>query len=205
MKITDSKVVQSGEKAFLNAVKDHLDWNLIREVVTKKMRQCAIEPKGGELVLHDNRIAFRMDLHCAMDVSITFDRNGTLVSDEESLAGMSKTETAFVDPGKAQASASAAVVDVEKTKDKTSDLTGNPPVVETLVNTDDGDDEDVLELNDLLDEFQPDQKTSASLPKKDDDDDVDLETLFFKDKPDDNDDEFDAIAEEGSAFWEDKK
>lgn len=172
------------------------------------MRQCAIEPKGGELVLHENSIAFRMDLHCAMDVSITFDRNGTLVSDEEALAGISKAETAFVDPGKGQGAAFAAVTDAEKTKGKAPDLTRNPPVMETIVDTDDDDDdvedEDVLELNDLLDEFQPDKKTSASSPKKDDDD-VDLETLFFKDKPDDDDDEFDAMAEEGSAFWEDKK
>ncbi len=206
MKITDSKVVQSGEKAFLNAVKDYLDWNAIREVVTKKMKQCAIESKGGELVSHANSVAFRMDLHCAMDVSIIFDRDGTLISDEEPLTGFSMKETASVDSGSAQQPVSPRPFEGGKEKKKsTEDLAPRSPAIEERDEADD--DEDVLELNDLLDEFQPEKDTPSS-PRRGssvsgDDDGMDLETLFFKDKADD--DEFDSVADEAGAFWEDKK
>lgn len=205
MKITDSKVVQSGEKAFLNAVKDHLDWTAIREVVTKKMKQCAIESKGGELVLHENSVAFRMDLHCSMDVSITFDRDGNLVSDAESLAGASMTETPPIDP--AEQPQPVSPPPLKKQKQDTAS-TRRPPLMEDSAELDDDENDDVLELNDLLDELpsESDKKSSTSSRKEDPesgDDDMDLETLFFKDKPDD--DELDSMDDEGSAFWEDKK
>ena len=205
MKITDSKVVKSGEKAFLNAVKDHLDWNAIREVVTKKMKQCAIESRGGELVLHENNVAFRMDLHCAMNVSITFDRNGTLVSDEVSLAGATMEKPLSANLGRGAVLASSVVSELESNnKNKAQALDRRPPVVGKTAEPDD--DTGVLELNDLLKDAKPDKKASSPSPKEDvesGDDDVDLETLFFKDSSDD--DEFDSMADEGSAFWEDKK
>lgn len=209
MKITDSKVVKSGEKAFLNAVKDHLDWNAIRDVVTRKMKQCAIESRGGELVLHENNVAFRMDLHCAMDVSITFDRNGTLVSDEVSIANVSMDNRSSVNSGRGKQAVSPAVSEGEKTKKQTRDFDRRSPVLEKRSESDD-DDVGVLELNDLLHEQKPEEKTSIPSRKEDlssssdADDDMDLETLFFKDKSDD-DDEFDSMSDESSAFWEDKK
>ncbi|GAB6146165.1 hypothetical protein [Desulfocicer niacini] len=208
MKITDSKVVKSGEKAFLNAVKDHLDWNAIRDVVTRKMKQCAIESRGGELVLHENKVAFRMDLYCAMDVSITFDRNGTLVSDEVALPNVSMDNRSSVDSEREKHAVSPATSEVQKRKKKAQDSDRRAPVLEKSSESND-DDAGVLELNDLLHEHKPEEKTSISsrkedlTPSSDEDDDVDLETLFFKDKSDD--DEFDSMADEGSAFWEDKK
>ena len=206
MKITDSKVVQSGEKAFLNAVKDYLDWNAIREVVTKKMRQCAIESKGGELVLHENSVAFRMDLHCTMDVSITFDREGTLVSDEEPLAGLAMNEKTVADSDGAGQVVSTPPSGKKRDKKQSVKPAPRPAVAEKSEDLDDND--DVLELNELLEDFQSDDDVSPSSHKEsaqsDEDDDMDLEALFFKDKVDDDDDP-DAVADDAGAFWEDKK
>ncbi len=210
MKITDPKVMQSGEKAFFNAVKDHLDWNAIREVATKKMKQCSIESKGGELIFHENNVAFKINLHCAMDVSITVDRNGNLISDEEPLLDVSMTETSPVAAPETQTPPIPPVSSGDtKKKQKAQTLAQPVPRTEKDDEKDAFADDDagVLELNDLLDELEPEPEASPS-PAKDggnssDDEDMDLETLFFKDKADDDD--FDTLADEGTAFWEDKK
>jgi len=211
MKIMDPKVIQSGEKAFFNAVKDQLDWNAIREVVTKKMKQCAIESTGGGLISHENSVAFKMDIHCAMDVSIIVDRNGNLVSNEEALADFSKTEIPSVAVPETKTQASSG--DVKK-KQKTITVAPLPPGIKKSdeKNIDVDNDAGILELNDLLDESQPEAGTPPSAIKKKgggiDDEDMDLETLFFKDKIDDDDEgkgNLGALTDEGSAFWEDKK
>ena len=202
MKITDQKAMQSGEKAFFNAVKDHLDWNAIREVVTKNMKQCAIESKGGELIFHENNVAFKINLHCAMDVSITVDRNGNLISGEEPLVDLSMTEAPPVAAPETQIPPTPPVSSGDTKKKQTSKILTQPaPRIEKSDKKDLHADDDaaVLELNDLLDSPSPIKKGENSS----DDEDMDLETLFFKDKADDDD--FDTLADEGTAFWEDKK
>jgi len=200
MKITDSKVMQSGEKAFFNAVKDHLDWNAIREVVTKKMKQCAIESKGGELIFHENNVAFKINLHCAMDVSITVDRNGNLISGEEPLVDLSMTEAPPVAAHEKPPIPPVSSGDIKK-KQTPKILTQPAPRIEKSDKKDGLADDHaaVLELNDLLDSPSPIKEGENSS----DDEDMDLETLFFKDKADDDD--FDTLPDEGIAFWEDKK
>lgn len=207
MKITDPRVMQSGEKAFFNAVKDHLDWNAIRQVVTKKMKQCSIESKGGELIFHENKVAFKINLHCAMDVSITVDRNGNLISGEEPLVDVSMTEPP---PVVAPETQTPPVSSGDTKKKQKSQIFAQPaPRIENSDEKDGlvDDDAGVLELNDLLDELEPEQEASPSPVKSGEnfsnDEDMDLETLFFKDKADDDD--FDTLADEGTAFWEDKK
>ena len=211
MKITDPKVMQSGERAFFNAVKEHLDWNAIREVVTKKMKQCSIESKGGELIFHENNVAFKINLHCAMDVAITVDRNGNLISDEDPLVDFSITEQ---QPAAAPETPMTPISSENIKKKQKAEISDKPaPGIEKSDEKDDFADDDagVLELDDLLDEFHPDQGATASPAKKDgtsrDDEDMDLETLFFKDKSDEDeeDDDFDTLADEDTAFWEDKK
>ena len=210
MKITDPKVIRSGEKAFFNAVKDHLDWNAIREVVTKKMKQCSIESKGGELISHENNVAFKINLHCAVDVSITVDRNGNLISGEEPLVDVSMTESPPVAALETQTPPIPPVSSGDTKKKQMAKILAQP--ASRIENNDEkngfaDDDAGVLELNDLLDELQPEQDASPSPIKEgensSDDEDMDLETLFFKDKADDDD--FDTLADEGTAFWEDKK
>ncbi|MFK5951540.1 MAG: hypothetical protein QM498_00670 [Desulfobacterium sp.] len=208
MKITDPKVIQSGEKAFFNAVKDHLDWNAIREVVTKKMKQCSIESRGGDLIFQENSVAFRIDLRCAMDVSIIVDRNGNLVTHEAPLADFALDEIpSIAAPETVKSSISPNSSGDGKNKQKVKAPAQRPPLIENIDEKNTDDNAGVLELNDLLDELQPGQNASPSPIKEgensSDDEDMDLETLFFKDKADDDD--FDTLADEGTAFWEDKK
>jgi len=216
MKITDPKAMQSGEKAFFKVVKDHLDWNAIREVVTEKMKQCSIDSKDGELIFHENTVAFKINFHCAMDVSIVVDRSGNLVSDENPLSELHMAgPSPVVDPETPTKPIPPASTKDTKKSQKTQTFSQPVPPVGKSDEADAplDDDAGVLELNDLLDELKPEQDADDFPPppdkkskKSSKDEDMDLETLFFKDSDDDDqEDELDTLEDEATAFWEDKK
>ncbi len=141
-----------------------------------------------------------------MDVSITVDRNGNLISGEESLVDVSMTEPPPVAAPETQTPPIPPVSSRDTKKQQKAKTLAQPaPRIEKSDEKDGlaDDDAGVLELNDLLDELQPESEPVKENGNSSDDEDMDLETLFFKDKADDDD--FDTLADEGTAFWEDKK
>lgn len=76
MKITDPGVIKSGEKDLIESLKEDLDLDVVREIIKKKMTAAALSPKGGEIVVHNNQIAFRMDFDLCLSGSLMFDRQG---------------------------------------------------------------------------------------------------------------------------------
>jgi hypothetical protein len=81
MKITDPDVIQNGEKGLIEAVKKDLDWDAIREIIKKKMSATFLEPKGGQIVVHNNEIAFQIDFDISLSDSLMFDRDGNHIAD----------------------------------------------------------------------------------------------------------------------------
>ena len=84
MKITDPGVIKNGEKDLIESLKEDLDLDAVREIIKKKMTTAALSPKGGEIVVHNNQIAFRMDFDLCLSGSLMFDRQGNHIpgSDE---------------------------------------------------------------------------------------------------------------------------
>jgi len=85
MKITDPDVIRNGEKDLIQAVKNGLDLNIIKKIMQNKMSAESISSKGGEIVVHNNEIAFRLDFSIEISGSLMFDRHGNYIpeSDEE--------------------------------------------------------------------------------------------------------------------------
>lgn len=83
MKVTDPDVIKIGERDLIDAVKNDLDWDVIKEIVKKRIDLSALESKGGEIVVHNNQIAFRVDLGLTLDVSLMFDRAGNYIPDQD--------------------------------------------------------------------------------------------------------------------------
>ena len=85
MKITDPDVIKNGEKDLIDAVKEDLDLDTIKEIIQNKMNAKALVSKGGEIVVHNNAIAFRLDFSIEISGSLMFDRQGNYIpeSDEE--------------------------------------------------------------------------------------------------------------------------
>ena len=83
MKITDPDVIKNGEKDLIEAVKEDLDLNAIKEILKKRMAAAAISSQGGEIIVHNNEIAFRLDFDIQLSGSLIFDRQGNYIPESD--------------------------------------------------------------------------------------------------------------------------
>jgi hypothetical protein len=90
MKITDPGIIKNGEKDLIELLKEDLDLDAVREIIQKKMTPAALSPKGGEIVVHDNQIAFRMDFDLCLSGSLMFDRQGNHIPESDELLDSTK-------------------------------------------------------------------------------------------------------------------
>ena len=81
MKITDPDVIKTGEKDLIDAVKDDLDLDMVKEIIQNRMAAAALSSKGGEIIVHNNEIAFRLDFDIQLSGSLMFDRQGNYISE----------------------------------------------------------------------------------------------------------------------------
>lgn len=86
MKITDPQVIRQGEKDLIHSVQEDLDLDAVREILKERMSVAALSSKGGQIVVHNNEIAFRLDFEINLSGSLLFDRDGNHISDSASSA-----------------------------------------------------------------------------------------------------------------------
>ena len=96
MKVTDPEIIKAGERDLIDAVKEDLDWNAIGEILKKKINISSVESTGGQIVVHNNQVAFQVDLMLKMELSLMFDRDGNHISDNENR--ISENDDSFKDP-----------------------------------------------------------------------------------------------------------
>ncbi len=157
MKITDPDVIKNGEHDLIEAVKDDLDWDVVKEIIKNKMSTTALSSRGGQIVVHNNEIAFQINFDISLSGSLMFDRDGNYIVDNNN---SKNEETAQVLPDK-----------IEDDEDLDIDLSESdmdePEDIEDLVDSDqeniddfvDADqeesmDDDILDddINDILQE-----------------------------------------------------
>lgn len=80
MKITDPDVIKSGEKDLIEAVKEDIDWDAVKDVIKEHMEISSFSAEGGGILVHDNRIAFKIDFNLSFKGSLMFDREGNYIS-----------------------------------------------------------------------------------------------------------------------------
>lgn len=81
MKITDPEIIQTGEKKIIAEVQKHLDLAAVKKILTDRMVDSSVVSRGGQIVVHDNQIAFRLDFDLKLSGSLLFDRQGNVISD----------------------------------------------------------------------------------------------------------------------------
>lgn len=79
MKITDPQVIKQGEQDLIASVQEDLDLDAVREILKERMSVAALSSKGGQIVVHNNQIAFRLDFEINLSGSLLFDRDGTFI------------------------------------------------------------------------------------------------------------------------------
>lgn len=83
MKITDPQVIEDGEKDLITAVQEDLDLDAVRQILKDRMAVSTLSSKGGQIVVHNNKIAFRLDFDINLSGSLLFDRQGNYIDTGE--------------------------------------------------------------------------------------------------------------------------
>lgn len=79
MKITDPDIIKNGEKDLIDAVKNDLNLDAVKEILEKRMAGSSLSPDDGQIVVHNNEIAFRINFNIQLSGSLMFDRQGNYI------------------------------------------------------------------------------------------------------------------------------
>ncbi|MBW1731050.1 MAG: hypothetical protein JRH08_10460 [Deltaproteobacteria bacterium] len=83
MKITDSEVIRSGERDLIEGIIADLDWEAIDNLIKEKHGlevEEDVEFRNGDLVVVENKIAYKLDFQVRLNISILLDREGNYLS-----------------------------------------------------------------------------------------------------------------------------
>lgn len=79
MKLTNPVTIQESEKEFIDTINAELDWEAIEKMLLEKHQftlQEEIEYKDGDLVVHNDQIAYKFDFEIKVPLSVIFNRDG---------------------------------------------------------------------------------------------------------------------------------
>ena len=79
MKITSHENIAQSEQDFIDTINAELDWEAIEKLLLEKHQftlQEEIDYKDGDLIVHDNEIAYKFDFEIKVPLSVIFNREG---------------------------------------------------------------------------------------------------------------------------------
>lgn len=83
MKVTNSDIIKSGERELIDTIIGDLDWESIEKIVKSRHRlkiQDDIDYRQGDLIVHNDQVAYKLDFDVKMTLSVIFDRDGNYLS-----------------------------------------------------------------------------------------------------------------------------
>jgi hypothetical protein len=82
VKLTNPETIQESEKEFIDAINAELDWDTIEKLLLEKHKfaiQDEVDYKEGNLIVHNNQIAYKFDFEIKVPLSVIFNRQGECV------------------------------------------------------------------------------------------------------------------------------
>ncbi len=79
MKLTNPETIQESEKDFIDTINAELDWEAIEKMLLEKHSftlQEEIDYKDGDLIVHNDDIAYKFDFEIKVPLSVIFNRQG---------------------------------------------------------------------------------------------------------------------------------
>ncbi len=79
MKLTNPETIQESEKEFIDTINAELDWDTIEKLLLEKHQfviQDEVDYKEGNLIVHNNQIAYKFDFEIRVPLSVIFNRQG---------------------------------------------------------------------------------------------------------------------------------
>ncbi|CAN2040622.1 conserved hypothetical protein [Candidatus Magnetomoraceae bacterium gMMP-15] len=102
MKITDSEIIKKSERDLMDSIIAELDWGNIEEVFKTHHKlniEDDVEYKEGDIIVHNNQIAYQLNFEVKLNVSILCDRDGNYLSvtSSKDVQNEQKSEEEFPD------------------------------------------------------------------------------------------------------------
>ncbi|RLC23178.1 MAG: hypothetical protein DRH93_07945 [Deltaproteobacteria bacterium] len=213
MKITDPDIIKNGEKDLIEAVKDDLDLDAVKEILKKRMEAAKLSSKGGEIIVHNNEIAYRLDFDIRLSGSLMFDRQGNYISESDQTVDDEPGEQEA--PGKSDDQENLISEDFDL-EDINIDETLEEVAPQTLLNDDEDTEIENIEtpeeeeLNIALPDYNLDDELDPENGNPDENEnEPDVEVGAQKDDLIENDigedDDMSDILQESRDFWDQKK
>jgi hypothetical protein len=82
MKLINPETIQESEKEFIDTINAELDWDAIEKMLLEKHNftlQDEIDYKDGDLVVHNDAIAYKFDFEIKVPLTVIFNRGGECV------------------------------------------------------------------------------------------------------------------------------
>jgi hypothetical protein len=82
MKLINPETIQESEKEFIDTINAELDWDAIEKMLLEKHNftlQDEIDYKDGDLVVHNDAIAYKFNFEIKVPLSVIFNREGECV------------------------------------------------------------------------------------------------------------------------------
>ena len=76
---TNPETIQESEKEFIDTINAELDWDAIEQMLLDKhgfVVQEDVDYKDGDLVVHNNEIAYKFEFEIKVPLSVIFNREG---------------------------------------------------------------------------------------------------------------------------------
>jgi hypothetical protein len=102
VKITNSEIIKTGERELIDTIIGDLDWGTIEKIIRDRHQlsiQDDIEYKDGDIIVHENKVAYRLDFEVKMSLSVVFDREGTCLSLLAAEGPVPEPETVSIETG----------------------------------------------------------------------------------------------------------
>lgn len=83
VKVTNTDIIKTGERELIDTIIGDLDWNTLEQIVKDRHRlkiQDDIDYRQGDLIVHDNQVAYKLDFDVKLSVSVIIDRDGNYLS-----------------------------------------------------------------------------------------------------------------------------
>lgn len=98
MKITNSHLIKNREKELLEMISGDLDRDSIRNLLAAKyhldLDGDRLTCRGGDLVVHDNQVAYKIEYDAVVNLSLLFSRQGECLEIVPSAGGGASTDKA---------------------------------------------------------------------------------------------------------------
>ncbi|MBT8350989.1 MAG: hypothetical protein KJO26_07125 [Deltaproteobacteria bacterium] len=83
MKITNDEVIKTGEQELIDSINGELDWEVMEDIFMNQHQLEIgedVEYRSGDLIVHDNQVAYQLEFEVKVKLSILVDRGGNYLA-----------------------------------------------------------------------------------------------------------------------------